>query len=162
MHIHTLCILQYIWTIYVHIRHRISYTYIYCYARSLMYPRREQSCQWRLKKLKYNQIGAILDLVFIAPKQSATHLHRNLVQAKGSPDKHMHMDPAQLRLIPRRVRSARQELTKQTLDTATVPESLGELIGCCAEHDFHATLATEAQWPERRLLSSTLLRIFHW
>ncbi len=50
------------------------------------------------------------------------------------------MDPAQLRLVQRRVRSARQELTKQELDTATVPESLGELIGWFAEHDFHAAL----------------------
>ncbi len=56
------------------------------------------------------------------------------MQAKGSPDKHLHMDPAQLWLIQRRVQSARQELTKQKLDTATIPESLGKLIGWCAEH----------------------------
>jgi len=59
----------------------------------------------------------------------------------NSTDKHLHMDPAQLRLIQRRVRSARQELTKQKLDTSTVPESLGELTAWCAEHDFHAALA---------------------
>ncbi len=63
------------------------------------------------------------------------------MQAKGSLDKHLHMDPAQLRLIQRRVWNASQELTKQKLDTSTVPKSLGELIGWCAEHDFHAALA---------------------
>ena len=52
----------------------------------------------------------------------------------------MHMDPAQLCLIQRRVQSARQELTKQKLDTATVPESSGELIGWCAAQDFYAAL----------------------
>ena len=93
------------------------------------------------KKLKYNQIGAIYDSSMIAPKQSATQLRRNLMQAKGSPDKPLHMDPAQLLLIQRRVRSASQELTKQKLDTATVPESLGKLIRWCADHDFHAALA---------------------
>ncbi len=78
----------------------------------------------------------------IPPKQSATQLRRNMMQAKGSPDKHMHMDPAQLRLIPgqRRAQSARQELTKQKLDTSTVPESLGELIGWCVAQDFYAAL----------------------
>ena len=91
--------------------------------------------------MKYNQIGAIYDSVLIVLKQSATQLRLNLMQAKGSPDKHLHMDPAQLRLIQRRVRSVSQELTKQKLDTATIPESLGELIGWCAENDFHAALA---------------------
>ncbi len=76
----------------------------------------------------------------IAPKQSATQHRRNLMQAKGSLDKPIHMDPAQLRLIQRRVHSARQDLTKQKLDTSTVPESLGELIGWCAAQDFYATL----------------------
>ena len=76
----------------------------------------------------------------IALKQSATQLSGILVQAKGSLDKDMHMDPAQLRLIQRRVQTARQELTKQKLDTSTVPESLGELVGWCETQDFHATL----------------------
>jgi hypothetical protein len=76
----------------------------------------------------------------IAPKQSATQLRRNMMQAKGSQHKHMHMDPVQLRLIQRRVQSARQELTKQKLDTSTVQESLGELIGWCAAQDFYAAL----------------------
>jgi hypothetical protein len=79
------------------------------------------------KKLKYNQIDAIYDSVIIAPKQSATQLRRNLMQAKGSPEQHKHMDSAQLRLIQRRVQTARQELTKQKLYTSTVPKSLGEL-----------------------------------
>jgi hypothetical protein len=92
------------------------------------------------RKLKYNQIGAIYDSVLIAPKQSATQLRRNLMQAKGSPDKHMHMDPAQLRLIQRSVQSARQELTKQKLDTSIVLKSLGELIGWCAAQGFYAAL----------------------
>jgi hypothetical protein len=47
------------------------------------------------------------------------------MQAKGSPEQHKHMDPAQLRLIQRRVQTAWLELTIQKLDTATVPESLG-------------------------------------
>ena len=64
------------------------------------------------KKLKYNQICAIAESVMIAPKQSATVLRRNLMHAKGSPEQHKHMDPAQLRLIQRRVQNARQELTK--------------------------------------------------
>jgi hypothetical protein len=76
----------------------------------------------------------------IAPKQSATQLRRNLMQAKGSPEQHKRMDPAQLRLIQRRVQAARQKLTKQKLDTSTVPESLGEIIGWCATQDFHAAL----------------------
>jgi hypothetical protein len=57
----------------------------------------------------------------IAPKQSATQLRRNLMQAKLSQEQHKHMDPAQLRLIQLRVQTARQELTKQKLDTLTVP-----------------------------------------
>jgi hypothetical protein len=36
------------------------------------------------KKLKYNQIETIYNSVTIAPKQSATQLRRNLMQAKGS------------------------------------------------------------------------------
>ncbi len=76
----------------------------------------------------------------IAPKQSAIQHRRNMVQAKGSPDKQMHMNPAQLRLIQRRVQSARMDLTKQKLDNSTVPESLGELIGWCAAQDFYAAL----------------------
>jgi hypothetical protein len=76
----------------------------------------------------------------IAPKQSATQLRRNLMQAKGSPEQHKRMDPAQLRLIQRRVQAVRQTLTKQKLDTLTVPESLGEITGWCATQDFHAVL----------------------
>ncbi len=50
------------------------------------------------------------------------------------------MNPAQLCLIQRRVQSARQELTKQKLDTSILQESLGELIGWCAAQDFYAAL----------------------
>ncbi len=81
------------------------------------------------KKLKYKQIDAIYDSVMIAPKQSVTLLRHNLMQAKGSPEQHKHMDRAQLRLIQRRVQTAQQEFTKRKLDTLAVPESLGELIG---------------------------------
>jgi hypothetical protein len=59
------------------------------------------------KKLKYKQIDAIYDSFMIAPKQSATQLRSNLMQAKGSPEQYKHMDPAQLRLIQRRVQTAR-------------------------------------------------------
>jgi hypothetical protein len=46
------------------------------------------------------------------------------------------MDLAPLRLIQRRIQSARQDLTKQKVDTSTVPESLGELVQWCAAQDF--------------------------
>ena len=105
------------------------------------------------KKLKYNQIGAIYDSVLIAPKQSATQLRRNLMQAKGSPDKHLHMDPAQLRLIQRRVWSARQELTKQKLGTATVPESLGSSLGGVRSMTFMQ------HWPSTMTRLTTI--VFH-
>ncbi len=74
----------------------------------------------------------------IAPKQTATQLRRNLMLAKGS--QHMHMDPAQLCLIQRRVQSAHLDLIKQKLDTSTVLESLSELIqvGWCAAQEFYA------------------------
>ena len=62
------------------------------------------------------------------------------MQAKGSPEQHKRMDPAQLRLIQLRVQAAWQTLTKQKLDTSTVPESLGEIAGWCATQDFHAAL----------------------
>ena len=61
----------------------------------------------------------------VGPKQSAMQLRRNLMHAKGSPDQHKHMEPYQLCLIQRRIQSARQELTKQKLAVATVPETLG-------------------------------------
>jgi hypothetical protein len=79
----------------------------------------------------------------VAPKQSATQLRRNLMQTKGSrlsPEQHKHMDPAQLLLIQRRVQTALQDLTKQKLDTSTVPESLGELVGWWETQDFYAAL----------------------
>ncbi len=55
------------------------------------------------KKLKYNQINTIYESVMITLKQSATQLHSNLMQAKGSPEQHKHIDPAQLHLIQGRV-----------------------------------------------------------
>ncbi len=90
--------------------------------------------------MKYNQINTIFESVMITPKQSATQLCRNLMQAKGNPDQHKHMDPVQLRLIQRRVQTARQELTKQKLDIATVPESMGDLTAWCTTQDFYAAL----------------------
>jgi hypothetical protein len=61
----------------------------------------------------------------IAPKQSATKLRSNLMQAKGSPEKHKHMDPVLLRLIQRSVQTALQELTKQKLVPKAWVSSLG-------------------------------------
>jgi hypothetical protein len=91
-------------------------------------------------KIEVQSDRSLYDLVMIAPKKSAIQLRRNLMQAKGSPNKHMNMDPAQVRLTQCRVQSASQELTKQKLDTATVPESLGELIRWCAAQNFYAAL----------------------
>ena len=85
----------------------------------------------RSNQLKYDQITIIHNSVMVAPKQSATQLRRNLMQAKGSTDQHTHMEPSQLRLIQRRVQTARQELTKQKLAVETVPEALSELTGWC-------------------------------
>ena len=63
------------------------------------------------KTLKYNHIVTIHDAVMVAPKQSAAVLRRNLMQAKGSPEQHKHIDPSQLRVIQRRVQTALQVLT---------------------------------------------------
>ena len=76
----------------------------------------------------------------VAPKQSAAVLHRNLMQAQGSPEQYKHIDPTQLRCIQRCVRTARQNLTMQKLAASTVPESLGELIGWCETQDIYAAL----------------------
>ena len=87
------------------------------------------------KTLKYNQIVTIHDAVMVALKQSAAVMRRNLMQAKGSPEQHKHMDPSQLRVIQRRVQIAialqDSELIKQKLAAASVPESLGKIIGWC-------------------------------
>ena len=50
------------------------------------------------------------------------------------------MDPTQLRVIQRRVQIARQELVRHKLAVASVPESFGELIGCCEAQDFYVAL----------------------
>ena len=92
------------------------------------------------KKLKHNQIVAIHDAVIVAPKQSAAVLRRNMMHIQGSPEQHKHIDPAKLRCVQRCVHTARQNLTKQKLAAATVPESLGELIEWCETNDFHAAL----------------------
>ena len=76
----------------------------------------------------------------VAPKQSAAVLRRNLMHAKGSPDKHKHIHPSQLRCIQRRVQSSRKILTQQKLASATVPESLGELVQWCEKQDFYAAV----------------------
>ncbi len=83
------------------------------------------------------------------------------MQAKGSLEQHKHMDPAQLRLIQRRVQTALQGLTKQKLDTSTVPESLGELVGWCETQDFHATLRKHNDLADD-YLPPTLYRICPW
>jgi hypothetical protein len=80
------------------------------------------------------------EAVGIAPKQSARKLRRNLCQSKGNPDKFKHMEPSMLRCIQRCVKSARDHLTEQQLDTSFVPESLGELIEWSRQHDFYAAL----------------------
>ena len=46
------------------------------------------------------------------------------------------MQPSMLR----RVKTARDQLTVQQLDTSVVPESLGELSEWCKEQDFHKAL----------------------
>ena len=79
------------------------------------------------KKLKHNQIVLIHESVVIAPNQSATKLRRNLFQAKCSPESYTHMPPSILRSIQLRVKTARDQLTVQQLDTTVVPESLGDL-----------------------------------
>ena len=50
------------------------------------------------------------------------------------------MDPSQLRVIQRRVHTARQQMTKQKLAAATVPESLGDIVRWCEKADFDAAL----------------------
>jgi hypothetical protein len=72
------------------------------------------------KKLKHDRIVLIHEAVAIAPKQSARKLRRNLCQSKSSPDKYKHMQPSMLRCIQRRVKSARDQLTEQQLDTSNV------------------------------------------
>jgi hypothetical protein len=92
------------------------------------------------KKLKHHQIVLIHEAVAIAPKQSARKLRRNLCQSKSSPDKYKHMPPSILRCIKGRVKSARDQLTEQQLDTSSIPESLGDIIEWCKEHEFYAAL----------------------
>ena len=96
------------------------------------------------KTLSYKQIVTIHDAVMVAPKQSATVLRRNLIHAQGSPEQHKHMPPSQLRCIQRRVQISRKILTQQKLAAATVPESLGALIGWCDTKDFmsHCAITT--------------------
>ena len=50
------------------------------------------------------------------------------------------MPPSMLRCIQRRVKSARDQLTEQQLDTSTIPESLGDLIEWCKDNDFFVAL----------------------
>jgi hypothetical protein len=51
------------------------------------------------------------------------------------------MAPSLIRHIQRRVRTARDQLTKQVLDVEKVPESMGELTEWCDKNDFYAALA---------------------
>ncbi len=77
------------------------------------------------KKLKHNQIFVIHESVLAAPNQSVTKLRRNLSQATGSPESNKHMAPSLIRSIQRRVRTARDQFTKQVLEVEKIPESLG-------------------------------------
>ena len=51
------------------------------------------------------------------------------------------MAPLLIRHIQRRVRTARDQLTKQVLEVEKVPESMGELTDWCDKNDFYAALA---------------------
>ena len=94
----------------------------------------------RSKKLTHDQIVLIHDAVIIAPNQSGTKLRRNLCQNKGSPEQFKHMKPSMLRSIQRRVKTTRDYLTMQQMEASSVPESLGDLIEWCKEHDFFQAL----------------------
>ena len=80
------------------------------------------------KQLIYNQIVAVHDAVVIAPNQSATKLRGNLVQAKGSPEQHKHMDFAQLCLIQRRVKATESIWTSNSLALMLFPNHLVTLL----------------------------------
>ncbi len=80
------------------------------------------------KKFKHNQIIVIHESVLAAPSQSATKLRHNLAQATRSPESHKHMPQSLICSIQRRVKTARDQLTKQVLEVDEIPESLGELI----------------------------------
>ena len=62
------------------------------------------------------------------------------MSSQSSPDKYKHMPPSMLRCIQLRVKSARDQLTEQQLDTSSIPESLGDIIEWCKEHEFYAAL----------------------
>ena len=91
----------------------------------------------RSKNLTHDQIVLIHDAVVIALNQSATKLRRNLCQTQGSPESYKHIAPSMIRSIRRRVKTARDQLTMQQLDTTAVPESLGELIEWCKANDIY-------------------------
>ena len=91
----------------------------------------------RSKSLSHDQIVLIHDAVIIAPNQSGTKLRRYLCQTRGSPESYKHMKPSMLRCIQRRVKTARDQLTMQQMDTSAVPESLGDLTEWCKERDFY-------------------------
>ena len=76
----------------------------------------------RSTTVTHDQIVLIHDAVVIAPNQSGTELRHNLCQAKGSPESYKHMAPSKKRAIQRRVKTARDQMTMQQLDTTAVPE----------------------------------------
>ncbi len=76
------------------------------------------------KFLKLQQIEAIRAGVVIAPKQSAEHLHRNVMHA--FPDKRI--QPELARSVERHMRKFRVELTEQKLDGIAVDDSYGSLV----------------------------------
>ena len=86
--------------------------------------------------MTHDQIVRIHDAVVIAPNQSGTKLRRNLCQAKDSPESYKHMPPSMIRSIRRRVKTTRDQLTMQQLDSTAVPESLGDLIEWCTANDI--------------------------
>ncbi len=50
------------------------------------------------------------------------------------------MPPSLFHSIKKRVQTAGDQLTEQQLDTQAIPESLGELIEWCKQHEFYAEL----------------------
>ena len=74
------------------------------------------------------------------PLLPSSRLENCAAHFKSSPDKYKHMQPSMLRCIQRCVKSARDQLTEQQLDTSAIPESLGDLIEWCKENDFFVAL----------------------
>jgi hypothetical protein len=82
------------------------------------------------KKLIYKQITAIHDAVIVTPNQSASKLHRNLLQ---SASQEKHMPSTHLRSIQRRVPMIREMLMiRQMSVSGKVSWFIGQLVVWCA------------------------------